>query len=190
MILIGKTKQAETVISYGFVASNEEKTRISDGTISLLRADVAGAEFESGMIFNQEGDMIGLINETIDDSKMLITAYSISDLKNEIEHLSNEKSVPYIGICGVDLPEELKEEGLESGIWVEEIDTDSPVMKAGIQRGDVITQMADTTIYNMKDYRNVLLKQQVKKEIVLKGFRKGADDQYVEMEFRVIVGQK
>jgi len=189
-IILGSTKAAESVVSYGFVISSEEKKAISDGYIDLLRTDAAGAAFDNGMLFDKNGEMIGLISETLDDNETLVTAYSISDIKNELEHLSNGKGVPYIGIWGVALPEELQEEGLESGIWVEEIDTDSPVMKAGVQRGDVITQIADTTIYNMKDYRNVLLKQPVKKEIILTGFRKGADDNYVEMEFKVIVGQK
>lgn len=95
-----------------------------------------------------------------------------------------------MGIWGVVIPEELKKEGLDKGIVVHEIDADSPAMKAGIQCGDVITHIGDSKIADMKEYRNLLLKYNEKNEVVLAGLRKGADNGYVEMNFKVVIGRK
>ena len=95
-----------------------------------------------------------------------------------------------MGIWGVSLPEEIVQEGLDEGIWVKEIDIDSPAMSAGVQPGDVITEINSTKISNMDEYRNALLKCAQKEAVELQGFRKGADDSYVEMEFKAVVGKK
>ena len=190
VFLIGKAGEDRLQISYGFVASSEEKMEIADGNVELLRVDVAGAIFNSGVLFDQDGKMIGLVKSSLSDNKALVTVLSISDIKNELEHMSNGRGVPYAGIYGVALPEELIEEGLEEGIWVKEIDTDSPSMSAGVQPGDIITELNGTKITDMNEYRNALLKTAVKEELVLKGFRKGADDSYVEMEFTIVVEKK
>ena len=190
VFLIGKSGEEALQISYGFVASSEEKMEIADGNVGLLRVDVAGATFDNGILFNQDGEMTGLVNKSLSDNKTLVTVLSISDIKNELERMLNGRGVPYAGIWGEALPEELKAQGLQDGILVKEIDTDSPVMGAGVQPGDVITEVNGTKIANMNEYRNALLKSTVKEQLVLKGFRKGADDNYVEMEFKVVVGKK
>lgn len=190
VILIGKSGQDALQISYGFVASSEEKMEIADGNVELLRVDVAGASFNNGILFNQNGEMTGILKASASDNKTLVTVLSISDIKNELERMSNGKGVPYVGIRGVALPEELEKEGLKEGIWVKEIDTDSPAMGAGIQPGDVITQMNGTKISDMSGYRNALLMSSVKDVITVSGLRKGADDSFVEMKFEVVVGRK
>jgi serine protease Do len=190
IFLIGKTGGQKLQISYGFVASSEEKMEISDGSVGLLRVDVAGATYDNGVLFNQNGEMTGLVKKSLSDNKTLVTVLSISDIKNELERMSNGKGVPYIGISGVALPEELKEEGLEEGVWVKEINTESPSMAAGIQPGDVIIKVGDTKISNMNEYRNALLNCSVKEVITVTGLRKGADDSFVEMKFEVVVGKK
>lgn len=190
IILLGKAAEETSLVSYGFVASSEEKKEIADGFVDLLRVDVAGAGFENGILLNQDGEMIGLVNASASENKTLVTVYSISDIKNEIERMSNGKGVPYVGIWGVELPEEIKEEGVSEGICVKEMDTDSPAMEAGIQCGDVITQINDTTISDMEEYRNALLEETVRGVITVTGLRKGADDNYIEMKFKVVVGRK
>lgn len=189
-IVMGISSKEELKISYGFVAATEETKEIADGAIELLRLDAAGAVFEDGILFNQEGKMIGLVSQAANGNRTHVISYSISDIKKEIEYMSNGKGVPYMGIWGIVLPDELKKEGLEKGILVQEIDADSPAMKAGIQCGDVITHIGDTEISDVKEYRNTLMKYNEKTEVVLTGQRKGAEDSYVEMNFKVVSGKK
>ena len=189
-IVMGISSEDELKISYGFVAVTEEKTEIADGAIELLRLDAAGAVFKEGILFNQDGQIIGLVSGAVNGNRTHVISYSISDIKKELECMSNGKGVPYMGIWGVVIPEELKKEGLDKGIVVHEIDADSPAMKAGIQCGDVITHIGDSEIADMKEYRNLLLKYNEKNEVVLTGLRKGADNGYVEMNFKVVIGRK
>ena len=188
--LIGQSEKEDLQISYGFVASSEEKREIADGYIELLRVDVAGAAFNNGTLFNQNGEMTGLVKSTVSENKTLVTVLSISGIKDELERMSNGKGVPYVGIWGVTLPEKLETEELKKGIWVKEIDTDSPAMEAGIQPGDVITHMNGTAVSDMNEYRECLLKTAVKEEITLSVLRKGAEDDYVEMKFPIVIGKK
>lgn len=184
-IAMGISSEEDLKISFGFLASGDEKIEIADGNIDLLRTDVAGATFDNGMIFNQDGALIGIVNVENIENQTHVMAYSISDIKKEIEYMSNGNPIPYIGIWGVMLPDEIKAEGLEEGICVQEIDTDSPAMEAGIQCGDVITQVENTKVSNMNEYRAALLNENMEDGVVLTGLRKGADDQYVEMTFKI-----
>ena len=188
--MLGKKEKDSMSVSYGFIIAGNEKMEMADGGVGIFRVDVAGASFENGMLFNQNGEMIGLVNSKINENQALVTVLSISDIKNELERMSNGKTVPYIGIRGELLPEELNEEGTIEGIYVEEIETDSPAMEAGVQPGDIITQISESKITDMDEYRSALLKSSVKDVIIISGLRKGVDDSFVEMEFEVVVGRK
>ena len=50
--------------------------------------------------------------------------------------------------------------------------------------------MNETAVSDMNEYRNCLLKTAVKEEIILSVLRKGAEDDYVEMKFSVVIGRK
>lgn len=189
-VLLSNSSEQGLDISYGILTDNEMEKEISDGTVGVLLADAAGAQYQGGIMVNQEGQLIGLIDETLHDNQLLISAYSISDIKSEIENLSNGEAVPYFGIRGTTLPEQLMEDGIESGIYVKEIDVDSPAMESGIQCGDVITHIDETEISDMDKYRRILLTKTVREEVILKGLRIGADSEYVEVEFHMIVGTK
>ena len=88
------------------------------------------------MLFNMDGEVVGMISSSVwnDTGKNVVNAYGISDLKPIIELLINGKSVPYIGIYGTTVTEQLAEEHkMPSGIYVADVDPDSPAMAAGIQ---------------------------------------------------------
>ena len=189
-ILLSNSMEQGMKISYGILSDNKAEKEISDGFTGVLLIDAAGAQYQDGVVLNQDGKVIGFIHESLQDNQMRVTAYSISDIKTEIERMSNGGGVPYCGIKGTVLPDKLKEAGVASGIYVEDIDVDSPAMEAGIQCGDVITHIEETEVSDMEQYRRQLLTKKVEEEIVLKGLRKGADSEYVEVEFHVVVGTK
>jgi len=189
-IILSNSTEQGLKISYGLLSDNKTEMEISDGYVGVLLADAAGAQYQDGVVLSQDGKVIGLILESLQNNQMRVTAYSISDIKAEIERMSNGEGVPYCGIIGTVLPDKLKKAGVESGVYVEDIDVDSPAMEAGIQCGDVITHIEDTEVTDMKLYRRLLLTKNVKEEIILKGLRKGADSEYVEVEFSVVIGTK
>ena len=110
-------------------------------------------------------------------------------MKDVIEFLSNGQGVPYIGIWGVDVTEEIEEQGIPKGLYVKNVDADSPAMAAGIQSGDVITGVDDVEIASYSVYHGTLMGKKVGSEAVIKGQRQGVDG-YVDIEFKVKVGSK
>ena len=62
-------------------------------------------------------------------------------------------------------------------------------MEAGIQSGDIITQMGDEEIQLLSVYNARLLELEVGKTVKIKGQRQGAGG-YVDIDFSVTVGSK
>ena len=192
VIVLGKRKSGSDIISYGLVASSKEQREVADKNIGILRADAAGVEFEHGVFVSSEGKVLGIIprNEGGEGKKLLITAYGISDIKNELEQLSNGKSIPYLGIYGTKVTEKMQEEDIPAGIYVKNVEKDSPAMGEGVQRGDVITHVMDEEVTSMREYQHILFQQKENAILTIKCQRIGADGEYTEIEFKVAVGVK
>ena len=107
-----------------------------------------------------------------------------------IEILANGESVPYIGIRGVSVTAALEEEqGLPSGVYVVDVDPESPAMAAGIQSGDVICQVGEKKVANLVTYQSAMLEIKAGQQLTIIGQRLGSDG-YVDVEFTVTVGSK
>lgn len=195
-ILLGKPFGTEDAVSYGKIISYEEKAKKADGEYGFIGVEAAGFSGGSGVIANLEGQIIGVISHSIfsdgagaNDGR--IYGYGISDIKGILELLSNGSSIPYVGILGTDVTEEMSEQrGIPSGVYVDEIEADSPAMEAGVQCGDVITSINGESVSRMQFYNNQLMDQKEGDTLQLQGFRKGAGGEYVDISFTVTVGIK
>ena len=65
---------------------------------------------------------------------------------------------------------------------------DSPAMRAGIQRGDVITALDDTPVANFLNYSNALMQLEPGQTVDVKVMRQAQDD-YREMIFSIQLGE-
>lgn len=191
-IVLGKPFGYANAVSYGIIASDKAYMELSDGQFGIIYTDIAGAGAGSGVIANIRGEIIGIIDQTIleEDSRNQIAGYGISDIKDVIEMLSNGAGVPYTGMCGIDVTEEMEEENLPKGIYVTEIEADSPAMVAGIQSGDIITSVDESETSTVSNYHAILMKKVPGNQIVLKGCRQGTGGEYVDIDFTVVVGTK
>ncbi|MGN0404780.1 MAG: S1C family serine protease, partial [Bariatricus sp.] len=120
VIALGKQFGYAGGTGYGIISSVKNRVTVSDGEYRLLTTDIAAAPGGSGVLFNTNGEVIGIIDQTITDNESmnLVTAYAVSDLKQYIEQLSNGKAIPYLGIKGVEVPDSVSEEnGLPEGIY-------------------------------------------------------------------------
>ena len=192
VIAVGKLYGCDTISGYGVIESGQNYLDKADGQYQTIYTDVAGDISGSGILVNTRGEVIGIINTAIrtDDQTDQIAGYGISDIKDVIELLSNGKNVPYLGVSGVEVSEEMKNQGLPQGVYVQEVEAGSPAMTAGIQSGDIITSVADTDIINLLGYHNILMKQNVGDKILVRGKRQGAGGEYVDIDFEVTVGYK
>ena len=136
--------------------------------------------------------MIGLIQNRIASSEhvQVTNALAISDLKATIELLSNNKSVPYIGIYGTDVTDTIEQDqGIPKGVYVKNVEAESPAMAAGIQSGDVITSVGKNKITTLNAYQNSVIQYKTGEVVILHGKRKG-NNGYVEIDFKVTVGSR
>ncbi|XCP86196.1 trypsin-like peptidase domain-containing protein [Roseburia hominis] len=190
VICLGKMFGYAGGTGYGIISSVRNRMTITDGDFRILCTDVAMSEGGSGVLFNLKGEVIGLADQKITDGsgKSMVTAFSISGIKEVIEKLSNGQAIPYLGINGVEVTESIsQDQEVPKGIYVKDAEADSPAMKAGIQSGDVITQVGKTKVSTISGYRAALMEAQVGEELRLRGQRQGASG-YVDVNFTVTVG--
>ena len=112
----------------------------------------------------------------------------ISEVKGVIEKLSNNEDIIYLGVRGQDISGELAQKtGIPKGIYVNEVEEDSPAMVGGIQNGDVIVKIQGENVETLSQLRRRLDKSEVDQKIAVTAMRKGAEG-YVEIVFDVTVG--
>nr|WP_294492596.1 S1C family serine protease [uncultured Mediterraneibacter sp.] len=179
-------------MDYGIVSSTEYKDAIYDGECNVISTDIPADADGTGILFNLEGEVIGMISPTVWDDResSVVNAYAISDMKSVIEMLANGDSVPYIGLYGTAVTNELQEtQAMPAGIYVVDVDPDSPAMEAGIQSGDIICQVAGEDVTSIGTYQRAVLETETGDMVRLIGQRRGTDG-YVEVNFTVTVGSK
>ncbi|MCU6746801.1 S1C family serine protease [Faecalicatena acetigenes] len=192
VIALGNTFGYADGTGYGIISSNSYKEVFSDGECRILATDIACAENGTGILFNQAGQVIGLISPHIWAERKGTTAnaFAVSDLKAAIELLVNGESVPYIGISGTAVTNEIaKQQSMPTGMYVVGVDVDSPAMEAGIQNGDIIQDVNGTAIMNTSTYQKAVLECKTGENVKLKGSRLGAGG-YVDIEFTVTIGSQ
>lgn len=192
-VLLGMLFGQGDAVGYGVLRSSTEKAERADGTYHILGAELAGFTGGSGIMFNRQEEVIGIICDAAgeDAKEELMHAYAISDIKDVMQFLANGESVPYIGIHATDVSENIAEDRrIPRGIYVDKVEADSPAMRAGIQSGDVLTAIGGTDIENFEQYHELLMEEKEGTHLLIKGYRRGAKDQYVAVHFNATVGNK
>lgn len=176
----------------GVISSMDNAITVADHRYGIMMTDITAASQGSGVLFNIDGEVIGIVDQkyTNTTDAGLVSGYSISEIKSEIELLSNGKGVPYLGIVGVEVTEAISEkEGIPTGLYVKEVEAESPAMEAGIQCGDVVVRMNDMEITSQKVYSKELMNAAVGEQVTILVKRQGSKE-YEEILFETTVGSK
>lgn len=190
VIALGSPMGVKHSVGYGMITSSTGILSMTDRNYRLILTDINGSQNASGVLFNLQGQVLGIItnNKAGSEMKHLISAYGITELQRTVEKMSNAAMIAYMGIRGGDVPEEANQElGMPFGAYVEEIEMDSPAMQEGIQRGDVITALDDKAITNFSAYSNVLMQMEPGQVVTVTVMRQ-AQEEYKEMEFNIELG--
>ena len=175
---------------YGMITASGSVLNKVDANYKLLTTDIYGSPESEGVLFNMQGQIVGIItNDRISpDMKNAVTAIGISELRKLIENMSNGKEPAYMGISGMDVtPEANQEMGVPFGAYVREVDMNSPAMLAGIQRGDVIVEIDDSSIENFNNYAATLLRLEAGATITVT-VQRLSQNSYREMEMEITLG--
>lgn len=187
IIALGAPLGIEDSMALGTVTSNTRVIEYADSNIRYITTDIYGSVEGSGVLIDLDGNVLGIIFQggTKQDTKNLIHAYSISDIKQKIEKLSNGQDVAYLGIIGTDVTKSAMEElEVPEGAYVKQVVVDSPAMNGGIQNGDVIVKLGTTDIRSFNDYRVAMSKCQPGDTAMVTVKRLGKDG-YVEFSYEI-----
>lgn len=192
LFAIGSPFGYKNSVATGMVSSVKERILRADSECKLIISDIVGNAKSNAILFNTYGNVVGVVDAGLmkEQAGAPITVVGISQIKKEIEMMSNGKNVPYIGIIGEIITEEVAEaENVPQGLFVKEVEVDSPAMAAGIQRGDILTEIDGEEIKSLNIYHNAVMSQEAGQSVRVNGQRSGVES-YVDIKFNVTVGVK
>lgn len=188
ILAIGSPMGYSDSVGYGIVTSTSNTVSRVDAEYNLLATDIPGSSQGSGVLLNLDGEIVGMIAQSFarDDTQNLVTGLFASQMKEMIEILSDEnRDVIYMGVTGETITSENSEKkGIPVGVFVQQVELDSPAMQVGIQNGDVITELNGEKIETVKGYQQQLKSCKVGETVKVKAMRQGTEG-YVEVSFDV-----
>ena len=152
VIAIGSPTGTPGSVTYGNVTGADNSLDILDNDLCLLTTDIYGSGDATGFLINLDGEVIGMIDMRYRDNSVpnMLCAVGISELRPVIRRMEAGRTKAFLGINGIDVtPEISKANDIPTGVWVKNVEDDSPAMAAGIQKGDVITGFGKTEILHM-----------------------------------------
>lgn len=176
----------------GIVTNEIYYSYITDQKVELFNTNIHDNPNGEGVIVNLKGEVIGLITQDFktDLNKNINTVLAISRIKKIVDKLVNETEQVYFGIVGADLTaKSLDSLGVTSGVYISEVKNESPAFYAGLESGDVILKLDDSTISSMDTFHNILSAHEPEDTIKVLVKRK-RNSGTKQMTFRVELGVK
>lgn len=189
LVATGRLYGFNGTIGYGIATGVNNSVNDTDSIYRLINTDISGTATSNGVILNLHGEVVGIITMAYNsDNTNFITAYAINDVRNLMQNLVNKKSMPYLGIKGQTVTDEIAATNkIPKGIYISAVETNSPAYKSGIQSGDVITRINGTKINNMESFMMQLEKNNPGDNVNVTIKRRGRED-YKEIEFNLVLG--
>lgn len=187
VIAIGNLFGYKDNVCYGIITSKGNNIYMADNEYKLMTTDIYASTNPSGILVNMDKEIIGIIDNSHnnEDTKNLLSAIGITELKGMITKLSNGEDIPYLGIYAQNISSQTRSElGLPQGAYIFDIDMDSPAMLNGIQKGDILAEIGTQEIRNASDYMEALREASTEKNIRVV-VRRASLDEYEEMQFMV-----
>jgi S1-C subfamily serine protease len=176
----------------GFVTSRGSWASITDNKIDLFNTSIEDNENSDGIIVNMNGEVVGLITRVLKDgvNEDLSTVIGISKIKPLIKRIANQTPRIYFGVITEDMTEAAKlEHQITNGIYVNEVQADSPAFAAGMKNGDIILQVNEASIMNTNNFYTTISEYLPEDEVVVKIKRtSGTTDK--DMEMTIVLTEK
>ena len=198
-IAIGNALGYGQSITIGYVSAiNREIENDTGSKIEFIQTDTAINPGNSGgPLLNAYGEVIGInsakdVGYEIEGMGYCIPISKaipvINELMNRVE--LDEDEIGYLGIQGKDISEDYANSfGMPSGVYVYEVEKDSPAEQAGIYMGDIITSVNGRKLSSMNELREILSYIRFGSEIKVEISRKNRGE-YDSKEISVTLGKR
>lgn len=186
VVAAGRLYGQNKTVDYGMVSGISTKSGV-DNSYEIISTGLAGIEDDYGYLFNTKGNVVGI---SMKNTKTTFSVLGISDLKSMIQELSNGNSPVYFGIKGQNVTGTMATRyGLPVGIYVTDIELDSPAYAAGIQPGDIITGIDGNMVLTIQAFSEKLYQCESGQQISITAKRFGGDE-YKDMTFNAVIAVK
>lgn len=175
-------------------AKDREVTFSNSVTMNLMQTDCAiNSGNSGGALFNMYGEVVGVTNAKYSSSSSGASidnigfAIPINSIRSIVESIIEKGYVskPYVGVTVSDVAQEYQIYGLPQGASVQSVADDSPAEEAGLQVGDIITNVAGQAITGGNDFVKLVQGSAIGDELKLTVYRKGQN-----VDIVVKVGEK
>ncbi len=190
VIAIGSPLGTNYSILCGTITSSQNKVSTIDTNYTVFTTDILGSASGSGVLINLKGEIVGLVLQDFSNQtdRNTITALSISELKQIIEDLLNNKNVPYVGLRISTVTDQIAQEyGIPKGVYIKSVELDSPAMAAGLQEADVITAINGEEVVTVEQYFQKVYEKEPEDAVTITIKRQNGEG-YVDMQCGVTVG--
>ncbi len=166
-------------VTYGIV-SGLDREITTDSDIALIQTDAAINPGNSGgALLNTKGELVGINSAKIASVEFEGMGFAIPsndavELTKSIIKKQNDPE-PYLGVTISETytPEMLESYGFPKGAVISSVATDSPAEKAGIRRGDIITEFDGKEITTYSKLRDYVSDSKPGKKVEIKLYRNG-----------------
>lgn len=195
IVAVGAPAGVVHSVNYGFISYVLKNAQMVDQHCRLLYSDIPANVEKGTFLLNTSGELIGWAmeahqnDENIHQEQDVTEIMGISDYKGMLEKLSNGRGAPLFGIIGQGVSETMSAQGLPEGIYVMSAVSDGPAYNAGIQSGDIITEINEKELLSMKDFQGLMDSLECG-QIVNVTVERNGRDQYTQLEFQVTVGTR
>jgi len=187
VIFVSFVSGYEPSVFKGTILSKAEEV-IVDGTLAIIQTNLSYPG--DGFLLDTDGNILGTVPYS--ENRPVIAAYSIDSLKETMENLVNGLPVPYLGIHGIAVTEEIKigaNESMPGGVYVKSVVMGSPAYKDGILNGDIIVKIGEQKVQTLSDLKKGIEQTKVGEPVIVTVMRQGTST-YNEYELEVVVGKE
>lgn len=157
-IAIGNALGYGQSVTVGVISALNRDVTVEESTNKLIQTDAAINPGNSGgALMNMAGEVIGINSVKYADTEVEGMGYAIpiSDVSSLIDELMNRETKKkvsdgeqsYLGISCVDVTSNVaRTYNMPQGVYVAQVEENGAAQKAGIEKGDIITKLDDSTI--------------------------------------------
>lgn len=167
VVAIGNALGFGQSVTSGVISALDREVTIDGTTATLMQTDAAINPGNSGgALFNMKGEVIGINSAKYASDQVEGMGFAIPMAKAQgiIENLMNQETrdkltsdYGFLNITGQDVSSDVAEMyGIPEGVYVSGTTDGGAAANAGIQKGDIITKLGNTTITSISQLKEEL----------------------------------
>lgn len=163
VIALGSPLGTNYSILTGNVTATNNEISTQDRNYSVYTTDIVANKNGSGILINTEGRMVGVVMQDFNTaSSSTLTAVDVAELEPVLELLYTNRDVPNLGIYTSTVTDKIAGKyKIPKGVYIKEVAVDSPAMRAGLRRGDVIVGFQGNKVRDAGDLSSMILELSV-----------------------------